>query len=292
MKVLLTGASGQVGTEFLRLAQGLELLAPTRQELDLSRTERLRPWLEHHRPDILLSVGAYTAVDQAEVEAPLAQQINADAVAVLSDYASAYQKALLQLSTDYVFDGSASSPYRESDPTAPLGVYGRSKFAGEQAARATEKHVILRTSWVFAAHGRNFVRTMLRLGCERDRLKIVDDQIGGPTWAGHLAQALKQLTDRLIRGETLPWGTWHYGGTPHLSWHDFAAEVLRQAHARGLISRMPELVPIHSDQYPTPARRPANSRLDCKQSVERLQLLTPDWHDGLRQTLDEIARSA
>ncbi len=290
MRVLLTGGSGQVGTEFRRRAQGLELLAPARSEFDLAQPDSLRPWLERAQPELILSVGAYTAVDRAEDEADLAYRVNRDAVQVLADFSAARDIPLIHLSTDYVFDGEKSTPYVEDDATGPTGVYGASKLAGELAARCAPKHLVLRVSWVFAAHGGNFVKTMLRVGRERDLLRVVNDQFGGPTWAGHIAEALRALVDRIGRGETLPWGTWHHAGQPHLDWHAFAVEVLAQATTRGLIPRMPTVEPIPSRDYPTRARRPANSRLDASRALRDLGLPPPDWHLGLAATLDEIGR--
>lgn len=290
MRVLLTGGSGQVGTEFRRRAQGLDLLAPPRADFDLSRPGSLRHWLEREQPDLILSIGAYTAVDRAEDEPELAWRVNRDAVQSLAEFASARDIPLIHLSTDYVFDGDKSSPYTEDDATSPTGVYGASKLGGEQAARTAPKHLILRVSWVFAAHGGNFVRTMLRVGRERQLLRVVNDQFGGPTWAGHIAETLRSLVDRIERGETLHWGTWHHAGQPHLDWHTFAVEILAQATTRGIIPRMPTVEAIPSSDYSTRARRPANSRLDGSRTQQHLGLAPPDWHRGLAATLDEIGR--
>ena len=291
MKLLLTGGTGQVGTEFLRRAAGMNVLAPKRAELDLAQPASIRPWLDRHRPDAILSVGAYTAVDKAEDEPELAHSINAGSVAELADYSARLGCPLLHLSTDYVFDGSQSQAYLETDETAPLGVYGQTKFAGELAAQAAPQHLILRISWVFAAHGGNFLRTMLTVGAERDQLRVVDDQIGGPTWAGHVAEALHLLVERIHQGRNLPWGTWHYGGAPHVSWHAFACAIFDEALARGLMTRKPDVAAIRSEEYPTRAKRPANSCLDHRRSLEVLGLPVPDWRDGLQQVFDEIAAS-
>lgn len=291
MRILLTGGSGQVGTEFRRASTGLDLLAPARTELDLAQPDTMDRWLEQHRPDLILSVGAYTAVDRAEDEPELAHRINAEAVGRLARYAAKHAAPLLHLSTDYVFDGCKPDPYRESDPTGPTGVYGRSKLAGELAARSAPSHLILRTSWVFAAHGNNFVKTMLRLGRERDRLRVVDDQFGGPTWAGHIAQALCSLVDRIAAGEALAWGTYHYGGQPHLSWCSFARAVVRGGLERGLIEREPAVDAITTQEFPTKARRPANSQMDGSLATEKLGLASPDWRVGLGLTLDELAKA-
>lgn len=291
MRILLTGGSGQVGTELRRRGSMLDLLAPTRSEFDLAAPERMGDWLSSHRPDLILSVGAYTAVDRAEDEPELAHRINAEAVVHLAQYCAKSGAPLVHLSTDYVFAGDQDRPYRPSDPTSPTGVYGASKLAGEKAAAQLPKHLILRTSWVFAAHGSNFVRTMLRLGRERDRLRVVSDQIGGPTWAGHIAEALLALVARIARGEALAWGTYHFGGQPHVSWHAFADTLLRAAHSRALIARLPTIDAIRTDEYPTRARRPANSRLDGTLTYDILGLVPPDWQEGLAAVLDELAEA-
>lgn len=291
MRILLTGARGQIGTEIRRRAQARALLAPDRSEFDLSKPESLRPWLDRTSPELILNVGAYTAVDKAEDEPDLAFRVNRDSVAVLAKYANENGVPLLQLSTDYVFDGSSITPYAESDETQPIGVYGASKLAGENAARTAAQHLILRVSWVFAAHGSNFVRTMLRLGSERDELRVVEDQRGGPTWAGHIAQCLMTLIDRIEKGERLPNGTWHYAGTPHVTWRDFAVEILNGAMAHRILTKVPRVEGISTAEYPTRARRPANSRMDCSLVQQQLGLPAPDWREGLEAMLTEIAAS-
>lgn len=289
LRVLLTGSSGQVGTEFRRRAAHLKVLSPPRTEFDLSQPETLGPWLRAQRPQLILNAGAYTAVDRAEDEEALAFRVNAEAVQALASFAHEADVPLLHLSTDYVFDGTRSSPYTETDAPCPASAYGRSKSAGESAARSAPRHAILRLSWVFAAHGSNFVRTMLRLAREREQLHVVDDQFGGPTWAGHVAEALHVWIDAFINGRSPPSGTWHFGGTPHCSWYAFACEVLAQAHRRGLIAAIPHVQPIPTHEYPTRAKRPANSRLDGSFTQQALGLPTADWREGLARVLDEIA---
>ncbi|MGH8516882.1 MAG: dTDP-4-dehydrorhamnose reductase, partial [Panacagrimonas sp.] len=281
MRVLLTGSSGQVGTEFRRRAAHLDVLAPTREEFDLARPETLERWLQAQWPQLIVNAGAFTAVDRAEDEEALALRINGDAVQALASFANAADIPLLQLSTDYVFDGTRSSPYTESDSPNPASAYGRSKAAGESAARSARQHAILRLSWVFASHGSNFVRTMLRLARQQQHLRVVDDQFGGPTWAGHVADALHAWIDAFAAGRTPPSGTWHFSGTPHTSWHAFACELLAQAHRRGLIDTLPRVEAIASSEYPTRARRPANSRLDSTITRRTLGLQPADWREGL-----------
>ncbi len=289
MRILLTGGSGQVGAEFLRRSSGLDVLAPRRSELDLSQPEAIPVWLHRHRPDLILSVGAYTAVDRAEDEPEIAFRVNRDAVTALAEYANGRNIPLVHISTDYVFDGSKDSPYTERDIPSPQGVYGASKLAGEHAAQEAKKHLILRVSWVFGALGANFVRTMLRLGTEREHLRVVDDQFGGPTWAGHIADTLLKLTERVASGSELPQGLWHHAGTPFLSWHAFAVEIFTQAKALGILSKMPVVEAIPSSEFVTKAKRPANSRLDSRAASEQLKLPAPDWRVGLQETLKELA---
>jgi len=292
MKVLLTGGTGQVGTEVRLRAAGLDLHAPGREVLDLSQPDSMKSWLAREQPDLILSVGAYTAVDRAEDEPDLAYAINRDAPAVLAEYCAAQGKTLLHVSTDYVFDGEGDQPYAETAPVAPIGIYGDSKAQGEAAVRLAPRHVILRVSWVFAAHGGNFVKTMLRLGATRESLGVVDDQVGGPTWAGHIAEALLALTGRLEQGEELPWGTYHFAGAPSLSWCGFAHSIFDRAEARGLLARAPKVNAIATSDYPTKARRPANSRLDMQRAVAVLGLAIPDWQAGLDATLDSLHRAS
>lgn len=290
--MLLTGASGQVGTEFRRRAGHLQLLAPPRSEFDLARPETLTPWLEAHRPRLIVNAGAYTAVDRAEEEEALAFRVNAASVGVLASYAGEANIPLLHLSTDYVFDGTGAAPYRETDVPHPASAYGRSKGAGESAARLARRHAIFRLSWVFASHGSNFVRTMLRLAREGRPLRVVDDQVGGPTWAGHAAEALLAWIGAYDADRVPPSGTWHVGGTPHTSWHAFAREVFEQAHRLGLIASVPQVQAIPTHEFPTRAKRPANSRLDDAYTRRKLRFLPPaDWREGLAKVLAEIAHA-
>lgn len=288
MRILLTGGTGQVGKEFLLRSEGLHVLAPTRTELDLAQPDSVSQWLEQNRPELILNVGAYTAVDRAEVESDFAFRVNRDAVVVFAKYANQKNAPLIHLSTDYVFDGTKASAYVETDETNPTCVYGVSKLAGELAARTADQHLILRVSWVFSAFGSNFVRTMLRLGAECDELRVVDDQVGGPTWAGHIAQSLRALVDRHLAGKPLARGIWHHSGAPHLSWCEFAREIFRQATDIGLLSKAPRIQAISSAEFPTKAKRPANSRLDSHAAAHSLGLKIPDWRSGLNEMLQVL----
>lgn len=289
MKILLTGGTGQVGVEFLRRAEGLNVWAPARASFDLAQPASLAAALDAETPDLIVNAAAYTAVDRAEDEPSVARAVNATAVEALAVWASRRDVPLVHLSTDYVFDGRTGRRMREDDPPAPAGIYARTKLEGETAARSVPRHIVLRTSWVFSSHGTNFVRTMLRLAAERDRLRVVDDQHGGPTWAGDVASALIAIVVRIASGDSPPWGIYHFTGQPHTTWCGFAREIVLQAHARGLLSRAVPVDAITTAEFPTRAPRPADSRLDTTRVQQALGLPAPDWHAGLARALDEIA---
>lgn len=293
MKILLLGGAGQVGTELRRsLAPLGELVTTTRNgelpdgaeatALDLSDTAAIAPLLACVRPDVVVNATAHTAVDRAEDEAAAAFRINAEAPESLAAACAAGNATLVHLSTDYVFDGSSNRPYREVDPTSPLGVYGRSKLAGENAIRASgAHHLILRTAWVYALHGQNFLRTMLRVGAERDELRVVADQFGSPTPAWLIADV---ISDVLAKGVDEP-GVRHLVAAGQTSWHGFAEAIFIEAHAAGLISRVPRVLPITTADYPTPAHRPAYSVLDSSRLQAEYALVLPNWREALRHTL-------
>ena len=234
--------------------------------------------------EVVINAAAYTAVDRAEAEPELAHAVNAAAPGAMARAAAARGLPFLHVSTDYVFDGAPGRPWREHDPTGPLGVYGASKLAGERAvAEAGGPHLILRTAWVFSAHGSNFVKTMLRLGAERDTLSVVDDQRGGPTPAGAIADALLAIAAAFGRGEGVG-GVFHFAGAPAVSWAEFARAIFA---AKG--GKAPEVRPIPSSAYPTPARRPLNSVLDCSAIAAAYGLAQPDWRAGLAEVIGELA---
>jgi dTDP-4-dehydrorhamnose reductase len=278
MKILLLGANGQLGRSFVEdggLAARDELVVATRdgtlwdgeraEAADLSQPglDRL---LDRLAPDVIVNAAAYTAVDRAEQEEALAIRINGESVGELGAWAAAHGALLLHYSTDYVFDGSATAPYPVDAPTGPLGAYGRSKLAGENALRASgANHLILRTAWVYAPHGHNFLRTMLRLGAERDELRVVADQLGAPTSTALIVRTSLALLDRWFAqpdARARLRGTHHLVASGHTSWHGFATAIFDEAHARGLLPRVPRVQSIASADYPTPARRPAWSVLD------------------------------
>ena len=233
------------------------------------------------KPTAVINATAYTAVDKAEDEPLIAQTVNADAVGAMGRACAALEIPIVHISTDYVFPGDGTAAWAPDDATGPLGVYGASKLAGENALKASgARHAILRTSWVFSAHGNNFVKTMLRLGGERDCLTIVADQIGGPTPAADIARACVTIADALIEGHA--GGTYHFSGAPDVSWADFAREIFQQS---GL---SPEVVDIPSSDFPTKATRPLNSRLDCSTLEADFGIKRPDWRTGLRNVLEHL----
>lgn len=306
MRILLLGAGGQVGFELMRALGPLgELRAATRDGLlpggapclraDLADGDAaLIALLDDRAPDLIVNAAAYTAVDRAEDEATLAQRVNGEAVGVLGRWAAPRGVPVIHYSTDYVFDGRGTRPWREDDATAPLGVYGASKLAGEQALLASgAPHLILRTAWVYAARGRNFLRTMLRLAAERDVLRVVDDQIGTPTPARLIANATAAIVARLApRGafsSDAPWGPYHLTAGGSASWCGFASAILPAARRAGLIARVPEVQAIASADYPTRAQRPAWSVLDCARVQDTFALRLPSWETALDAVIGELA---
>jgi len=304
-KILLLGANGQVGFELARTLAPLgELQVATRDGLlatgehclhaDLANPETLDAALHAAAPDIVVNAAAYTAVDRAEDEENLADRINHWALTVLGAWAARTGALVVHYSTDYVFDGAARHPYREDDPTAPLGVYGRTKLAGEDALRASGcDHLILRTAWVFAARGHNFLRTMLRLARERDELRIVDDQRGAPTAAGTIASATAQALSLWLawdgQARDAAIGTYHLCAGGQCSWFEFAQAIVASAKRAGLVDRVPAVVPIATADYPTRARRPAWSVLDTTKIRAAFGLNLPRWEQGLDAVIGELA---
>ena len=291
MRVLVTGARGQVGHELLRLApQGFEVIGLGSAELDISDADAIHREVERLQPQLIINAAAYTAVDKAETEIERAHAINRDGPSNLGRAAERLGIPVFHISTDYVFSGDACVPYRESDPTGPSGVYGASKLAGEQALAAVcVCHLILRTSWVFGAHGNNFVKTMLRLGRERTELSVVADQQGCPTSAASIARALWRLAQCYQQAGELRWGLYHYSGTPACTWHDFAQAIFSQAQQLGLLARQPLVHAIASSQYPTPAKRPAWSVLDCSLLQQTQGIEAADWRVELKAVLSELS---
>jgi dTDP-4-dehydrorhamnose reductase len=300
MKLLLLGKNGQVGWELQRsLAPLGEVVAcdfdsPGDLRADFSQPESLAALVQRVRPDVIVNAAAHTAVDKAEGEPALAEALNATAPGVLAREAASRGACLLHYSTDYVFDGSGDQPRGEDASPAPLSVYGRTKWEGEQAIRASGcRHLILRTSWVYAARGGNFARTMLRLAAERDELRIIDDQIGAPTGADLLADVSAHALRALQQQPQLA-GTYHCVAAGHTSWHGYARFVIEWARAHGQVVKVaPDAIhPTPTSSYPTPARRPLNSRLDTARLQSAFGLTLPAWQSGVERMLREVLTTA
>lgn len=286
MRLLVFGRTGQVARELAIQAhvRGIELDALGREHADLTDPAACAAAVEGAEADVVINAAAYTAVDKAEADAGAAQTVNAEAPGAMARAAAKRGLPFLHVSTDYVFDGAPGRPWREDDPTGPLGVYGATKLAGETAvAAAGGAHAVLRTAWVFSAHGANFVRTMLRLGSERDVLRVVDDQIGGPTPARDIAGALLDIASAFAAGRGVP-GVFHFAGAPAVSWCGFARAVFEQKGGKA-----PVVEAIPSREYPTPARRPLNSVLDCSRIAATYGIAQPDWRAGLDAVLGDLA---
>jgi dTDP-4-dehydrorhamnose reductase len=294
MKILVTGGNGQVGWELNRQGRQSKHKVVTfdRNGLDISSADEIARVFAEVKPDLVINAAAYTAVDKAETESELAFAINRDAVESLARACKKQAIPLFHISTDYVFDGRKDKPYKESDPVAPLGVYGQSKLEGEQVVeKLLDQFIILRTAWVFGLHGHNFVKTILRVGKERDALKVVDDQLGGPTSAAGIAATLLSLADQYHAEGELAWGIYHYSGAPFTSWNGFATEIIKLGRKHGLIDHPVTVNPIPTEQYPTPAARPKNSRLSCSLLEQTFETEPDDWQAALAVIVRSLANS-
>jgi dTDP-4-dehydrorhamnose reductase len=303
MKILLLGANGQVGFELARSLGPLgNVVCATRDGLcetkspclrvDLADTASLGNALRETAADVVVNAAAYTAVDRAEDEEAIAALINHRSLETIGSWAANSGALVVHYSTDYVFDGSGSRPYRENDDVAPLGAYGRGKLAGEIALRNSGcAHLILRTAWVYGARGHNFLRTMLRVGRERDRLTVVDDQRGAPTSSRMIAEVTAQIVGRIrvSNEKSVPLGIYHLSAAGECSWHQFATSIFSRAKTAGLIERIPDVAPIKTSDYPTKARRPAYSVLDTTKLRSTFDLHPPSWEDGLDAVIGELA---
>lgn len=293
-RILITGINGQVGQELQRTLTPLgEVIGVGRQTLDLAQPDRIRQVIGEIKPDLIVNAAAYTAVDKAETETELAKSINAVAPTIIAEEAQRLGAALIHLSTDYVFDGQKNTPYLEEDATHPLGIYGQSKLAGEEGVQEVGgRHIILRTAWVYGTYGKvNFVKTMLRLGAEREKIRVVADQVGSPTWTGDITKAIASLLEQLSQEpgqQSLPTGIYHFTNSGIASWYDFAVAIFEEAKQLGYSLKVQRVVPIKTSEYPTPAQRPAYSVLSSDK-ISKLVLGThpPHWRQGLRQMLVE-----
>lgn len=278
--LLIFGRTGQVAQELARLAPGAHFAG--RDQADLTDPDACAALIERLRPAAVINAAAYTAVDKAEGDVETATAVNALAPAAMAAACAALGVPFVHISTDYVFDGSGDQPFREADPTGPLGAYGATKLEGEQAILAAGgQWAVLRTSWVFSAHGNNFVKTMRRLGAERDRLTIVADQIGGPTAAADIAAAVLEMA-RQMQADPAKGGIYHFAGAPDVSWADFARDIFARSGLKPAVEDIP------TSAYPTPARRPRNSRLDCTAITRDFGISRPDWRDSLTAVIKEL----
>ncbi|GLR93706.1 MULTISPECIES: dTDP-4-dehydrorhamnose reductase [Bradyrhizobium] len=292
MRILLTGAAGQVGGALRPLLQGrYEVIVPSREQFDLSAPEAITGKLDEFEPDLIVNPAAYTSVDKAENEAALAFLVNGEAPSVMAAWAAGHGVPMVHFSTDYVFDGKSRDLWREDDPTAPLSVYGASKLAGEIAVRsAGGPHLIIRTAWVYAAQGANFMRTMIRIAKERDTLRVVADQFGAPTTAATIASAFTQILEQadsdLSGSFARAKGVLHLTNSGSASWFDFARAIIAGAQSRGVKLKATEVIPIATSDYPTRAARPANSQLHLQRLKEVYGIKTAVWQDALDDELD------
>jgi dTDP-4-dehydrorhamnose reductase len=295
-KILLTGVNGQVGHALKTKLLAHEVFALSREQLDLTKAHDIKRIVRDIKPDLIINPAAYTAVDKAESESELAYAINATAAQVLAEEAARMNAVLIHFSTDYVYDGTKSSAYAETDAVNPVSVYGKSKLAGEDAIRAVGlPHLILRTSWVYGAYGKNFLKTILRLGAERDSLRIVGDQIGAPTSAESIAEAVVQLVHTWQPAEENQSGLYHFTNAGDTSWHGFSCEIVNEYNHLKVIKNWPALkvgmeniAAITTADYPTPAARPENSRLDNSKLKRVFDVELPSWQAGLQQVMQTL----
>ncbi len=296
MRILLTGTAGQVGGALFPLLRDRgEILAPALEEFDLSKPGALADGLDELKPDLIINPAAYTAVDRAEDEAALAFSINAEAPAAIARWAARHNVPLVHFSTDYVFNGEGDKPWREDSPSGPLSVYGASKLAGDNAIRAADgPHLIVRTSWVYASKGANFLRTIARLAKERKELRIVADQIGAPTSARVIAQAVADILSPrpldLVGRLAGSGGVVNVVCAGETNWHAFATAIAAGLKSRGVKLEVETIAPIGTQDFPTKAKRPGNSRLDLSRLKDVFGIVTPSWSDALEVELDELAR--
>lgn len=294
MKVIVLGRNGQLGqclSEQLLAPQaplGIEVQLFSRDECDLTNFQQVRRTFAQHKPDVVINAAAYTAVDKAESEPAIADMLNHQAVKNLAGVCGEFDSVLVHISTDYVFDGASDAPYVESAETAPQSVYGKTKMLGERAiCKSGCKHLIIRSAWIFSEHGANFLKTMLRLGRERNHVSVVNDQLGTPTYAQDLANAIIKTLPRIARNEC-PWGIYHYAGGTVISWYEFAHEIFAAATTRDMQTPQ-EISALSTAEYPTAAPRPACSALSTTLFSQTFGVQASDWHKGIQTTLAKIS---
>ena len=293
MNVLVIGANGQLGWEVCQRGkkQGFDIVPLDIPEFDITESSAVERAVSHSGVSLVINASAYTAVDRAESEPELAFAVNRDGPAYLASSCARIGIPLIHISTDYVFDGSKKEPYLETDPPSPLGVYGKSKAAGEEKVRnLCQKHIILRTAWLYGIHGNNFVKTMLNLGKEKEVVHVVADQYGCPTYAADLADAIIEITSQIAEKQDIIWGTYHYCGKGVTTWHGFAEEIfnLAREHCSLVVKKV---VPITTEEYPTPAKRPANSVMDCSLLTQNLSISLRLWQESLTDMINHLFSS-
>ncbi|MBM7072097.1 dTDP-4-dehydrorhamnose reductase [Shewanella sp. 202IG2-18] len=285
MKVIVTGSNGQVGyclVEQLKARKDIELFAYDREQLDITNEKQVKDIVSNILPNVIINAAAHTAVDKAESEVELSYAINRDGPKYLAQAAEHVGAALLHISTDYVFDGASTIPYLETDKTNPQTVYGKSKLAGEQEiVKYCSKFAIMRTAWVFGEHGNNFVKTMLKLARTRPELGIIGDQFGGPTYAGDIAASLLVMMEKLLTEGAEVAGCYHFSGSPHVSWYQFSSAIFEKGQSSDILEGLPLVNEISTEQYPTPAPRPANSKLNCDSIFSIFGISPSDWKAAL-----------
>ncbi|NEQ98559.1 MAG: dTDP-4-dehydrorhamnose reductase [Cyanothece sp. SIO2G6] len=293
-RILLVGANGQLGQELRHtLASGNAVTAVGRAELDLSNTDAIRQLIQTTAPDVIVNAAAYTAVDKAETDEAMAKTVNAIAPTIMAEESQKLGATLVHVSTDYVFNGQKNTPYLETDTPDPLGVYGRTKLMGEDGIRQScDRSIIIRTAWVYGVQGKgNFVKTMLRLGAEREELRVVVDQVGSPTWTQDLAGAIATLVQKVDMSDAAAegiLGLYHYANSGITSWYDFAIAIFAEAEALGFPLAIKQVMPITTAEYPTPAQRPAYSSLSNRRIAEVIGEQPPHWRKSLQKMLAEL----
>lgn len=294
MKVMVTGSNGQIGISLinkLKNRSDIELFAFNKTQLNITKAEHVFSTVNGIKPDVIINAAAYTAVDKAEEESELCYKINFDGAKYLAQAAQKVDALLIHISTDYVFDGCKSAPYTEDDLPNPLSIYGKSKLAGEQEIIShCSRYTILRTAWVFSEFGTNFLNTMLKLG-QKTELRIVEDQYGGPTYASDIANVLLKIMDKMIASPGLSSDIFHFSGMPYTNWFEFSKRIFAETKKSGITSSVPILCGISTQEYPTTAIRPANSRLDCKKIQSEFGIFPCDWQSSLQKCIHKLKES-
>ena len=294
MKILVFGANGQLGWELMRRFKNksIHVLGLDLPDDDITDRAHVLSLITDEKPDYVINTSAYTAVDRAETDIDAAYKVNKEGPGHIAKGCALEKIPLIHISTDYVFDGKKNEPYRVDDPVKPIGVYGKSKEAGEQEVRQNiHEHIIIRTSWLYGVHGQNFVKTMMRLGKEKDIIRVVNDQFGSPTFAGDLADAITVIIDSLNNDKEGRWGTYHYSGRGVTTWYEFAKRIIDVAR-KYTPMKVKDILPISTEEYPTPAQRPLYSVLDCTCIEDQFNIKSRPWQESLDEMMTEVLTSA